>query len=147
MLATLSNEKTEGRKLNSTKPGPISWRYAYLFNCEHFFYATCSFIKSDDVIDIIIISNKNLIRVLERPGIKIHHIYLITSKSKEGRFLQIEEVKSIYRNDSKSCRNITLELKGGHLLNFSKDGQSEQKNRVFFSEDHACDQKDLDILA
>lgn len=59
----------------------------------------------------------------------------------------MQEIKSVYRGDPESCQNITIEMKDGHLLVLSKEGPSEQKNRVFFSEDQACDQNDSDTLA
>lgn len=147
MLATLPDDKIEVWDPHTNDSCPMIWRYGYIFACDNWFYATCSTLKSNRVVGIIITSNEELLLLIQDPQCKINNIYLMTPRAIDGKVLLMQKIKSVYRSGIESSHDITIELENGNLLVLSKDGPSEQKDRVFFSEDQACDQNDPDTLA
>ncbi|MBF4988529.1 hypothetical protein [Methylophilus sp. 14] len=134
MLATLPADKTQVSHSKKDDLSPLTWRYGYIIACKKWFYATCSTFDNNNVLDIIIISNEDLLSFIQNPECKIKHIYLMTPQVIDGRVLRMQEIKAIYRSDKESCQNITIETEDGHLLDLSKDCVSTNQYKVYFCE-------------
>jgi hypothetical protein len=132
MLATLPADSAEGLYQEADDSSPMTWRYGYIIACKHWFYATCSTLDNNNVLDIIINANEDLLALIQNPSCIINHIYLMTHELIDSRALRMQEIKSIYQSDLESSSNITIEVEDGHLLVLSKDGSSMHKNRIYF---------------
>lgn len=136
MLVTLQEDRVPFRKSKKDNFHPCFWRYTYLVDCDYWFHANCSTIKSNaKSIEVIIGAEDDLLSLIKNSEIKIHHIYLMNSLQVNGsRAWQKEVVKSIYHDNTDDVQKITIELKDGRLFNISNRESLIQIDKVYSSE-------------